>query len=88
MEHNDVQLISSILNDMSDGVILIGFDGKILLHNHAAAQLLSIPEESLTGKSIAWIMNQTDANDAFFEIITDAVYSKRRTVKTLSLIHI
>lgn len=87
MEHNDVQLISSILNDMSDGVILIGFDGKILLHNHAAAQLLSIPEESLTGKSIAWIMNQTDANDAFFEIITDAVYSKRRTVKTIPYVN-
>ena len=38
MEYNEHMLISGILNDMSDGILVIGFDGIIRLHNHAAEQ--------------------------------------------------
>ena len=56
MEYSEHMLIGSILNDMSDGILVIGFDGRIRLHNHAAEQMLGLPESSLKDRTIANIM--------------------------------
>ena len=83
MEYNEHMLISGILNDMSDGILVIGFDGIIRLHNHAAEQLLALPESSLKNRTIAWIMTQTEKNDQLFECVLAAVHTKQRIVKTV-----
>ena len=44
---NELTVIGSILSAMSDGVLVIGQDGRILLHNKAAEQILGLSEETL-----------------------------------------
>ena len=48
--------IRNLMNDMADGVLIIGFDGTVNLHNPAAASILGLPESALSGKRIADLM--------------------------------
>jgi len=86
MDNNDQFIIRSILDDMSDGVLLIGFDGKIILHNQSAACFLAVHGQDMTGMTIARMMEETDENDSFFETVLDAVYEKKRIMKTLPFV--
>ena len=45
-------LHENIVQSMSGGVITTGLDGRITLVNRAAQQLLEIPEEQLSGRSV------------------------------------
>lgn len=83
MEYSEHMLIGSILNDMSDGILVIGFDGRIRLLNHAAEQMLGLPESSLKDRTIANIMTETENNDQLFECVLAAVHAKQKTVKTV-----
>ncbi|MCR4644363.1 MAG: PAS domain S-box protein [Oscillospiraceae bacterium] len=79
----DQFLIDRILNDIEDGVIVIGFDGTILLHNPAAERMLGMTADLLGKTSIVEIMRSTDANDELFELILQAVYTKNKVEKTI-----
>ena len=83
MEYNEHMLIGSILNDMSDGILVIGFDGRIRLHNHAAEQMLGLPGSALKNRTIADIMTQTEDIDQLFECVLTAVHTKEKSVKTV-----
>ena len=80
---NEESMIGSILNDMSDGVLVIGFDGKIRLHNPAAAKLLGLTESALQSRSIAELAEQAGVNDTLFADLQQAVNQKQMTVKTV-----
>ncbi|MBR6069762.1 MAG: PAS domain S-box protein [Ruminococcus sp.] len=80
---NERFLIKSILEDMSDGVIVVGFDGRIQQYNRAAKRILSLYDEQLRDKSIASIMNETDENDELFDLVTQAILSKEKVVRTI-----
>ncbi|MCR5010711.1 MAG: PAS domain S-box protein [Lachnospiraceae bacterium] len=87
MERNEELLMKHIIEDMSDGVIAIGFDSRILIHNRAAAKILGMDDVSLSGKSIAWIMERTEKNDELFELITDSIHTKSTVEKTVPFFH-
>ncbi len=87
MEQNEELLMKHIIEDMSDGVIAIGFDSRILVHNRAAAKILGMDDVSLSGKSIAWIMERTEKNDELFELITDSIHTKITVEKTVPFFH-
>ncbi|MCR5597004.1 MAG: PAS domain S-box protein [Lachnospiraceae bacterium] len=87
MERNKELLMKHIIEDMSDGVIAIGFDSRILVHNRAAAKILGMDNAQLSGKSIAWIMEQTEKNDELFELITDSVHTRSKVEKTVPFFH-
>ena len=87
MERNEELLMKHIIEDMSDGVIAIGFDSRILIHNRAAAKILGMDDVSLNGKSIAWIMERTEKNDELFELITDSIHTKSTVEKTVPFFH-
>ncbi|MCQ2490925.1 MAG: PAS domain-containing protein [Ruminococcus sp.] len=80
-------LIQGVLNDMTDGVILVGFDGKIRLINSSAKQILSLPEHDMTNCTIAEIMLETEDNDSFFEAVLNSVSTKKKVEKTIPFIH-
>ena len=80
---NERFLIKSVLEDMSDGVIVVGFDGRIQQYNRAAKRILSLYDEQLRDKSIASIMNETDENDELFDLVTQAILSKEKVVRTI-----
>ncbi|MBQ8078561.1 MAG: PAS domain-containing protein [Oscillospiraceae bacterium] len=86
MENQELLMLRRLLRDMSDGVLLLKMNGTILLHNHAAAQILAMPDDSLRGKSIAWIMGQTDVYDALFEPLLAAVGSRQKLTKTIPIL--
>ncbi len=47
MKRNEELLMKHIIEDMSDGVISIGFDSRILVHNRAAAKILGMDNAQL-----------------------------------------
>ena len=83
MDNNERYIFESIVSDMSDGVFVIGFDGKISLCNKAAADALNTDNNDLIGKSVAILMNEFEENDEFFELLLDAVYTKSKVIKTV-----
>lgn len=77
------KLYAEIINSMSEGVIVTLFDGKISFCNEAAAAALSCPREKLIGSSVAKLMSEFEENDAFFELVLDAIYTKEKVSKTV-----
>lgn len=68
---------------MSDGVLIIGFDGKIRMENAGVSEILGYSKESLYGRTIASLMEEDDRNDEFFRCIIDAVYTKKMIKETV-----
>ena len=75
----------SIIEDMSEGVMAIRFDGRIELVNEAVLKILERDREDLEGHSFARCFFSGDnmrqeegANDAFTECVLDVIYSKSR----------
>lgn len=73
MEHDPV-IAARILGDMSDGVMTINREGRIITFNRAAAGILGIPRDEVVGRSFAELFLQAEENDDFNQTILDAVY--------------
>ena len=72
-----------ILNEMSDGILVIGMDGRIRQHNRAAGQLLGLPGASLKGQPITAFMEKAEGDDILFQAIMDAVQQKQQITRTV-----
>ncbi|MCI6720424.1 MAG: PAS domain-containing protein [Clostridiales bacterium] len=72
-DHNEL-IRQSIMRDMSEGVLVIGLDGRIGYVNPAAAQILDRDAETLTGQKFMRCFYGLAENDAFNQTILDAVY--------------
>ena len=83
MEKQEQLLIGNLLNDMSAGIMVIGFDGRVILRNHAAAELLELPEDMQTYRYLEQIMCTAEENDTFFGQLFRAVSEKQPISKTL-----
>lgn len=84
MENNDKKIYRNTLDNLSDGVIVIGYDSKISTCNDSACAMLGISYGSAIGKSIAELMLEIETNDEFFELLLNAVYEKRKISRTVS----
>ena len=73
---------NSIISDMSEGVMVVRFDGKIELANDAALTILEKTEDALVGKSLALSFFDEMENDEFVETILRAVYEKGRRLES------
>ncbi|MCR5543182.1 MAG: HD domain-containing protein [Eubacterium sp.] len=67
----------NISQNMSDGILIVGYDGIIRLENEIAADILEIDAKKLTGNTIASLMAITDKNDDFFQCLIDAIFTKQ-----------
>ena len=65
---------SSIVRDMSEGVMTIGLDGVITSLNPAASRILDRQSEELVGCSFAPSFIEYPENDGFNQAVLDAVY--------------
>ncbi|MCR4689252.1 MAG: ATP-binding protein [Saccharofermentans sp.] len=84
MENSVDRIYQNILESLSDGVIVIGYDGKISSCNDAACELIGIDKDEATGKSIALLMMEIEGNDDFFEMLLDCVYEKKKISRTVA----
>ena len=64
----------SIIRDMSEGVIVLGLDGRIGYLNPAAEEILEKTSGELTGRKFAAAFFDSSENDEFNQTILDAVY--------------
>lgn len=81
MENTEKIIYENVISNLSDGVLVIGFDGKIKICNEAACSALQIERESMIGSSLVSLMGEVEENDAFFEILLDAVYTRKTISK-------
>lgn len=73
---NQEAIQRSIIEDMSDGVLVLGLNGVISVINPAALAILEREEESLLGKPFARCFFDREENDEFSQAILDAVYER------------
>ena len=69
---------NSVISDMAEGVMAVRFDGVIELVNDAALSILEKTGEELAGNSFALAFFDGEENDAFIQVVLDAVYEKGR----------
>ena len=79
----DDSLYKNIIENMSEGVLVIGFDGTIRMDNSIASEILEISPEELYQSSIAKLLENNSENDDFFECLLEAVYKKTKVNKTV-----
>ena len=72
--HTEELIHKSIITDMSEGVMTIGFNGVISYVNPAAEVILGMRAEALVGKAFAHCFFEYPENDAFNQCILDAIY--------------
>ena len=70
--------LNSVMRDMSEGVMVIGFDGVITYLNPAALAILERGEDELLGKSFGRCFFDYEENDGFTQAVLDAVYDRSR----------
>lgn len=73
---------SRILAGISEGVMLMGFSGKVSFANHRAIEILGIPEEKLIGKPFASLFFEDPENDEFSQAVLDCVYDREKSHDT------
>ncbi len=63
-----------VLNDMTDGVMTINLDGRIITYNQAAARILGISPEEALERAFGELFLLQEENDDFNQTILDAIY--------------
>jgi PAS domain S-box-containing protein len=71
---NDELIYQNILANMSDGVMTIGLDGKIITFNEAAENILRMKAAEVIGRTFGEIFLVLKGYDDFNQIILNAVY--------------
>ncbi|MDA8125310.1 MAG: HlyD family efflux transporter periplasmic adaptor subunit [Deltaproteobacteria bacterium] len=70
---NDV-IFRNVLESLSNGVMTIGFDGRILTFNAAAEAILGMKADEVLQKSFAEVFLPREGNDPFNQTILNAIY--------------
>lgn len=71
---HDTIIADRILDDMSDGVMTINLEGKIVTFNPAAERILGISREDVLEKGFGELFLLAEENDEFNQTILDAIY--------------
>lgn len=79
MEDSHALVQSRIFQDMSEGVLTIGFDGRIEQINPAAERIFERSSHELVGKKFAACFFEYEENDAFNQTVLDAIYDPSST---------
>ena len=66
---------SNIIENMTDGVFLIGHDGKVVLENSVAIGLLGC---ELHGRRLIELIGEGGVNDQFYQCIIEAIFQKSK----------
>ncbi len=75
----DQMIYRNILENMSDGVMTIGLDGRIITLNEAAEEILQLRQADVLGRPFGEIFLTMEGNDSFNQAILNAVYDSAMT---------
>ena len=71
----DSLIHKNILDNMSDGVMTVDLQGRIMAFNPAASQLLGLVRDEVLGQVFAEVFLTVEGMDDFSQTILDAVYN-------------
>ncbi len=71
------KLFSNILANMSDGVLVVGFNGVIEMINEPALNIFGMTGQDLIGKSFAAYFFNDERNAVFTDTILDTIHNRR-----------
>lgn len=77
--NQDPIIYRNILENMTDGVMTVSFDGRIMTFNEAAERILGLRAEDVLGRSLSEVFLGREGSDAFNQAILDAVYNEAVT---------
>lgn len=77
MKQLDGHLYEEIVQNMQEGVMVIGMNGEIVMLNPAAQHMLGVTPEDI-GKIYGAVFLMQEENDAFNEVILNTVYEKTK----------
>ena len=72
-----------ITGNISDGIIVISFDGTIMYANRAAYTTLDLTEQEMIGVKFASLFFDDPVNDDFTQTVLDAVNNKSQPQKSI-----
>lgn len=78
---------SNILDNMSDGVLTVDMQGTVTMFNPAAASILGMEHEGVTGRKFAEVFFAVEGNDAFTQLVLDAIYDSAAGESTTLRFH-
>ena len=74
----DDRMKASIISNMTEGVMAIGFDGTILFSNRSVLEILGFSENDIIGKKFASLFFENPENDGFAQTVLDAAEDKQQ----------
>ncbi|MCR5301874.1 MAG: PAS domain S-box protein [Lachnospiraceae bacterium] len=73
----------NILESMSEGIMVVGFDGVMRYANPSALELLGFEEKELMGKTFASLFFNDPENDDFSQVVIDAITDRNNEHKAV-----
>ncbi len=73
MTDRDPDIYRTLLENLSDGVIVIGFDGTVRMANAAFCRMFGLDSDEAAGRSFGRIFIAFEGFDEFTQIVLDAV---------------
>lgn len=78
MEEINELLRKKILDNMTEGVMVVGFDGVIRYANPATLDIMGFSENDLIGKSFASLFFNDSKNDDFSQLVIDSICDREK----------
>ncbi len=85
MTDRDPDIYRTLLETLSDGVVVVGFDGSVRLANAAFYRMFGLDEA--VGRSFAELFIAFEGFDEFTQIVLDAVGDREEIARRIARIH-
>ena len=69
------QVQNLVIQSMSEGVLVIDFNGTIRYANPMASEMLDIEEEEMVGGKFVALFLERPENDSFAQAVMDTIYN-------------
>lgn len=66
----------NVISHLTEGILVTDATGTILYANHSSYDILNLPPDNTVGQKLASVFFDSPENDAFFQTVLDALYSK------------
>ncbi len=76
-----INIYAHILDSMDNGVVVLDFEGRILIFNPAAERVLGLPAQTAEGRYYRDIFFDTDSNDGFNDVLIEIIVSRSQLTR-------
>jgi len=88
VKSNAANVYRALLENLLDGVMVIGFDGSVKLANAAACRMFGLRPEEVVGRRFGEVFVQFEEFDEFTEMVLDAVQNQSGVERRVTSVRI